>query len=448
MKTHRLGKPLAAAFAVAFYAWLAAAPADAIAQRTWVGQTNGSRQFSTSANWDGATAITAGDFLTFGSEPGYDGDVLNDLNAFSVTRLTFTGGGFYTLKGNPLTVTESVIFNEDGGNHSIELNLLGKAETLVAAGARVHLSGANSFTGKVQVLGELYVDSNGALGTAAAGTNVGPGGLLRMTGRDLVEPISVDGPANDPKHSTCIQSDGGTTILRDVQFSGDSCAASLGDVNFPNGIKVLTPDSDVVLGLGAFRVGGTSAGTGTVRPVLTNLVWNSTSTLNLVVGDFQGVSNESNLSGSGSAASLDFTGGGLVSPGTDAGPGRLSFSGAFRVDHAKVSFGLKGTTAGTGHSTVQAGGPVVIGPETEMQLALYVGYTPTVGSQYRIIDNTLNQPITGTFKGLPEGAKFFQSGLPWSITYKGGTGNDVVVTALQPDLRPFKRFVPLVAAGN
>ena len=437
-----------AVLACALYSWLLAAPADAIAQRNWVGSLLGDRKFSTSANWDGGTPVANGDFVTFGALVNSEGDLLNDLNGFSPTRLTFTGGYGFTLKGNPLTISEALIVNRDGGEHSIELNIGGKAETLVAANSRLHLSGNNTFTGQVDVYGDLYVESNTALGTTAGPTKIEPGATLRLAGRDLAEPIRVSA-APDAFGTCTIQSDAGTTILRDIQFSGKACVVSLGEeVNFPNGVGLTLPGAELLLGYKTFRVGGTSTGTGIIRPLGSSVIWNSASSLDIVVAKFMDASNQSDLSGSGSAASLDFTGGGTVSPGTESGPGRLSFSGAFRIDHAKLGFGLKGTTAGTGHSAVQAGGPVTIGPETELQLALYVGYTPTVGSQYRIIDNTGNQPVAGTFKDLPEGAKFFQSGFPWSITYKGGSGNDVVVTALQPDLRPFKRFLLLVAAGN
>jgi trimeric autotransporter adhesin len=60
------------------------------------------------------------------------------------------------------------------------------------------------------------------------------------------------------------------------------------------------------------------------------------------------------------------------------------------------------------------------------------------GTQLRIIDNVGNSPVSGTFAGLPEGATvkswFVESpgvyAQKFSISYQGGTGNDVVLTAL------------------
>jgi hypothetical protein len=46
-----------------------------------------------------------------------------------------------------------------------------------------------------------------------------------------------------------------------------------------------------------------------------------------------------------------------------------------------------------------------------------------------IIDNRGNAPIQGTFVGLPEGASFETGGRPFTLTYAGGDGNDVVLTS-------------------
>ena len=56
------------------------------------------------------------------------------------------------------------------------------------------------------------------------------------------------------------------------------------------------------------------------------------------------------------------------------------------------------------------------------------------GANYRIIDNDGSDPVVGTFVGLPEGAVFEEGGTTFQITYEGGTGNDVVLTALGNEL--------------
>ena len=60
-------------------------------------------------------------------------------------------------------------------------------------------------------------------------------------------------------------------------------------------------------------------------------------------------------------------------------------------------------------------------------------YTPLAGETYTIVTNDGTDAITGTFSGLAEGAtitNFLSSGLNATITYVGGTGNDVVLTVV------------------
>src|SRR6185369_16801171 len=60
----------------------------------------------------------------------------------------------------------------------------------------------------------------------------------------------------------------------------------------------------------------------------------------------------------------------------------------------------------------------------------------TPGAQMTLVDNDGNETVTGTFAGLIEGAHIAVGGQVFSISYVGGTGNDVVLTAVaaQSDL--------------
>ncbi|MCU7549444.1 alginate lyase family protein [Chitinophagaceae bacterium LB-8] len=50
-----------------------------------------------------------------------------------------------------------------------------------------------------------------------------------------------------------------------------------------------------------------------------------------------------------------------------------------------------------------------------------------------IIDNSGNKPVSGTFQGLEEGSVISLGVNSFTITYKGGTGNDVALTILKHD---------------
>lgn len=52
------------------------------------------------------------------------------------------------------------------------------------------------------------------------------------------------------------------------------------------------------------------------------------------------------------------------------------------------------------------------------------------GQQFTIIDNDASDPVVSTFTGLPEGALIGPGPYPLRISYHGGDGNDVVLTAV------------------
>jgi hypothetical protein len=57
-----------------------------------------------------------------------------------------------------------------------------------------------------------------------------------------------------------------------------------------------------------------------------------------------------------------------------------------------------------------------------------VGFTPPVGSTFLILSNRSASPISGTFSGKAQNAKFAADGWLFQISYTGGSGNDVVLT--------------------
>ena len=58
-------------------------------------------------------------------------------------------------------------------------------------------------------------------------------------------------------------------------------------------------------------------------------------------------------------------------------------------------------------------------------LNLSAGFNPAAGTQFTIIDNDGTDAVSGTFAGLPEGASVSAGGKAFTISYKGGTGNEV-----------------------
>ena len=98
----------------------------------------------------------------------------------------------------------------------------------------------------------------------------------------------------------------------------------------------------------------------------------------------------------------------------------------------QVEFGLGGTIAagpsatGRGHyATLTTDWGMIAG---NLKVNLHYGFTPLAGDSFTIVKS--NGLVLGTFNGLPEGAlveRFGDVGL--YISYRGGNGSDVVLTA-------------------
>ncbi len=93
---------------------------------------------------------------------------------------------------------------------------------------------------------------------------------------------------------------------------------------------------------------------------------------------------------------------------------------------ARLEIQVGGTTPGTGYDQLVVNGTVDVAGNLDVTLS--VGYTPTVGDKFTILSNDGVDAINGTFNGLGEGALFSVGSHIFSISYQGGTGNDIVLT--------------------
>jgi hypothetical protein len=115
--------------------------------------------------------------------------------------------------------------------------------------------------------------------------------------------------------------------------------------------------------------------------------------------------------------------GGTHAPGLSPGitnTGNLALGGIFLVE-------IEGATLGTQYDNTNVTGTVTIAGGT---LTLAGAYVPVAGDSFTIIANDGADAVTGTFAGLAEGATLAFNGATLGISYVGGTGNDVVLTAL------------------
>lgn len=133
------------------------------------------------------------------------------------------------------------------------------------------------------------------------------------------------------------------------------------------------------------------------------------------------------VSGRGSMRDKVFVGQGgtrraTVSPGDS--PGILHVQDIYFDSNGALEIELFGNTVGSGYDQLHVTGDVSLGGA---HLDVGLGFSPALGQEFMIIRNDGNDPVSGTFQGLPEGASLDIGGKRFHITYRGGTGNDVVL---------------------
>jgi hypothetical protein len=96
-------------------------------------------------------------------------------------------------------------------------------------------------------------------------------------------------------------------------------------------------------------------------------------------------------------------------------------TGTFKVD-------INGTAAGSGYDQLAVNNTVTLAGSLNVALS----FTPAIGTQFKIIDNDAGDAVSGIFSGLPQNATLAANGVLLQISYKGGDGNDVVLTRIAP----------------
>jgi len=183
------------------------------------------------------------------------------------------------------------------------------------------------------------------------------------------------------------------------------------------------------------------SGTGTLTLTGKNTYQGTTQVLEgtlLLNGDQSTANGPTTVTVSGGGTTLGGTGtiGGTVTVGSGANiaPGNggnttaiLNTGALTLASGSNFLVDINGTTAGTQYDQLNVTGLVTL---TGSNLVITVGGTITVGQQLTIINNDGSDAVVGMFAGLPEGATVTAGGDTFSITYTGGTGNDVVLTPL------------------
>jgi autotransporter-associated beta strand protein len=362
--------------------------------------------------------------LTFGQGPANLGATLGN----SVSDATWTGpvtldpgeNNLVSESGKTLRIT-GAIGGAGGFRHIASGGILEFAGTApnTYAGATEFARGAfrlHKPAGVTAIPGALSLGTNdasaGVLTLMAANQIADSSTVTIVGGSGFFGTLSVNGFAET---IGSLSGTGGHVLL-------GSGALTTGANNLSTGFggDITGTGSLTKLGSGTFTLTGSSTYSGPTTVSAGNLRVNGSITSAVTV------SGSGTLSGSGVTGGVTASTGVTVSPG-GTGPGILTAAGSVALG-AGSSFvvELNGTAPGSGYDQLR-----VTGAASTLTLAgnlsVRVGFAPA-GQSFTIIDNGGSSPIVGRFNGLREGAVVRVGSTKFHISYRGGDGNDVVLT--------------------
>lgn len=433
---------------------LAVSSADA-GTHVWTGAS--SDRFSDGGNWTGGSPAGDPDAELFFSTTAGSYTPQNDIDGLSVRSISISAGG-YTIGGKAITVTRDVMNTIGQSIVACDLILIGDVTFFVDANG-VNVLAALSLDGAVRGTGRLIKDGGSPLRMRGRAPNTYSGGTVVRRGYLILEKgANVIAIPGDVRIFSTIESLLPEQIADDaeVTFEGwgeltierNETIGSIVAIGDPNGNRA-DGSVNVMYGWAAALVRRDIRASGNIEVYFDRLHLATPLAVTLedrasFRADFEGdapltirategsrlllesrhssptfIENASSDvefpnspivqrggSFTGKAASLRMDGGTLSSAGVG---GELSLTAATRV--------LAGRSI--------SGGPVRLGGAT---LITTGALEPRpLGTVVPVIQN-FSGPVIGTFAGLPEGAVI--NG--YTLTYRGGDGNDVEFRAPAP----------------
>ena len=251
--------------------------------------------------------------------------------------------------------------------------------------------------------GTLIIDDSDFTGSYAVtgGTSTGEGGATG--GEAHGEVFFLQGAGSNV---TLAVGDGDTIdFADDNSLAGDGILTKSGDGALVLGGTNGTFVGGIVVAAGLLQVDGSIASTATTT-----------------------VQSGATLGGNGTVGTTFVDPGGTLAPGDSAG--QLTIGSLLIQVSATFEVELGGTTAGTSYDQIVVTGVdgfTAIAGST-LDLSLIDGFAPDVGDTFTIVSSLQSHAVSGNFNGLSEGTRFVVDNSIFSISYKGGDGNDIVLT--------------------
>lgn len=438
---------------------------------------------------------TTGDIVVTGPTTGVTG--IGAQTFSNVDQANPVGGAMGATIGIGATMTSQALANNSGGFVVDSVYVTGVAPTATTVTGRplAHTTGA---TDGFNILASSLINN-----TVTATMDWTLGGPFRLGGVHnalrINNLVSFDGDSNLSLSAGASISSGTGSI--DLTFdliglSGLSSITGSGDLT----IAPFDPSANIGLGGGAgelelsdtalsaltdgfssITIGDATNGTGIVDIDTvtltddTSIVGGSVELEGLDVGANTGdvTARTGAITTSGTLAddvvATTATLSGDLEPG--GSPGKLDVDGNLVIaDDSSYTVEVEGPTGGdtaNDHDQITVAGDVTIGNNVTLSVSGSGSYMPMLSDEIILIDNQGSNPVMGTFAGLSEGAViangFLGTTFTASITYVGGTGNDVAIelidtpqydfslanyTVLETDAATTTSTVTVLRSGN
>jgi autotransporter-associated beta strand protein len=374
--------------------------------------------------------------------------VLNGLNTYSGATTILTGtirynsilnvGGGASALGAPTTVNNGTI---GIGNNA-------------TSGSLVY-TGAGNTTDRVINLrgttGNATLDQSGTglLKFTSSFTATGAGSKTLLLSGSTTGTAEIAGAIvnNSSTNTTSLTKSGaGTWTLSGSNTYSDTTTISAGTLQVGNagttgalGTGAVSDNGSLIFNrTNSLAVSNAISGTGTLTQAGTGTTtlsgantYSGATTINAGILSVTGsvtsattVNSGGTLDGTGTTDVINVNTGGALAPGLS--PGTIRTGNLILGSGSNYSVEINGSAASGAYDQTGITGTVTLGGN----LVLSGTRTDTTADTLTIIDNDGTDGVSGIFAGLPEGSVVQASGVMYSLSYQGGTGNDVTLTSI------------------
>ena len=492
--------------------------AHAATTRVWTGAVDG--VWSTAGNWSPSGPPVDGDSVVIG--PVADGKTLNNNRPAGLLLESLTISASVTIVGNQLRINSQIIVAGPYNNATLDLPIAlnSDIDVSLATGVRLFMRDRLSPDGTIALqtnghrltkIGGDDMEFNGditgsgevrnysgyltlSVPVTFSGTLSADSGATTLLTYYLFRPTLTCGQAPNARfvltsatlRIACVSSIGslsgtGTLDLGSINSRLTIAGAGSGPV-FTGNVTGAAPSNITCCSAGSQTFRGGSSYSGYFNVGGGALVLDGASFPPAALFTVQGAgTSRPTLAGYGSFGETILTTSALALTAINGKFGLARFPGLQFAPDVLVNFELNGPTPGLGFTQILMSGQIVI-DHASLKLD-FGGYQPPAGQSFTLVYGAT--ALLDTFKNvtngqdLLEGATFTVSGpvaMQFKITYKGGAGNDVVITRLAapatpapspspsqtpsptvsptpsptpaPGSRPNKRYLPMVASES